>query len=99
MLNVFSREADRPTKLVIGNKAEVTEVTFWKQLRIRFDKRSQYCFRNDFGAHRTVKKKLEIVLGPGRRLFQAWRSWFFLRRRQHTIEQYENSYDDERGSR
>ena len=44
------------------------QVSAREQIGIRFDERAQHSFGNDFGAHRAMKKKIHVVLRPGRNL-------------------------------
>src|SRR5262245_58911309 len=42
----------------------MTQIICRKQVRINLEKRAQYRFRDDFGAHRAMQKEIQIVFRP-----------------------------------
>ena len=61
---LFAAEPDWPPKFGIGNQSQMSQISGGEQVRIGFDKCAQDSFRKDFGAHRAMQKKIEIVLRP-----------------------------------
>src|SRR6266480_1705038 len=67
----FATDSNRPAKVRIGNKAEISQVARGKKIGIRFDERPKHWFGKHFRAHRAVEKEIQIILGPARHLLGA----------------------------